>query len=301
MQTDFARYASAMDLSRIVITGANGTLGKLVVAQLLRRVPAGQLALSVRDPAQAADLAAQGVRVRRGDYSEPDTLAAAFEGASRVLLVSSNTAGDQAVRDHRAALAAAAAAGAAHVYYTSHVGAAPDSPFPPMPDHAATEAAARELLAASGAGFTALRNGFYASTVPMLLTGALVTGELAAPADGPVAWTAHADLAEATAQLLLADAPPARIDLTGGEALDLDAVAAIASEVHGKPIRRVVISDAAYRDALVSRGVPAWRADLLVGMFVASRRGDFARIDPALARMLGRPPTALRDVLRPPA
>ena len=147
----------------IVITGATGQLGSLIVASLLERVPAQDVGVSVRDPSRAADLAERGIRVRRGDFGEPDSLADAFEGAGQVLIVSANETGGKLVAAHRAAIDAARTAGAKRILYTSHQGAAADSMFAPMPDHAATEA----YLAAAGTPFTALRNGFYATTRPV--------------------------------------------------------------------------------------------------------------------------------------
>ena len=174
------------------------------------------------------------------------------------------------------------------------MGANPASPFAPMPDHATTEV----MLAESGVAFTALRNGFYASSGVMLLGQALRTGEVAAPEDGPVSWTAHADLAEAAAIVLTeqsVDGPTAA--LTGATALDLAGIAAVASEVIGRPIRRTVVSDAQYREDLVAHGVPAPAAEMLVGLFAASRDREFAAVDPTLERLLDRPPLAIRDVL----
>jgi NAD(P)H dehydrogenase (quinone) len=278
----------------IVVTGATGVLGRGVVERLLDHVPAGGIAVSVRDPDAVADLAERGVRVRRGDFAEPATLAAAFEGAEQVLVVSVNALGDEARARHRAAIGAAAAAGARRIVYTSHQGARADSPFAAAPDHAATE----DVLAASGVPWTSLANGFYAETVPMLLGDAASTGELRLPADGPVAWTTRADLAAAAAVLLTTGAPDGRTPaLTGPEALDMAAVAEIAGEVTGRPIRRVVVDDAEYRAALVGQGVPEHAADMLVGMFAASRRGDFAPADPTLADLVGRPATSIREFL----
>jgi len=87
----------------IVVTGASGQLGRAVLERLLGRVPAEQVGASVRDPEKARDLAERGVRVRRGDYAEPSSLAASFEGASRVLVVSANTLGEEGLRQNRAA------------------------------------------------------------------------------------------------------------------------------------------------------------------------------------------------------
>ncbi|MGW2327403.1 NAD(P)H-binding protein [Streptomyces sp. NPDC001700] len=290
----------------IIVTGAGGRLGRAVTERLLARVPAEEIGVSVRDTEKARDLGEQGIRVRRGDFTDPSSLAHAFEGASQVLIVSTDATGEAALRAHRAAVDAAAAAGAGRILYTSHMGADPTSPFAPMPDHAATEAALR----ASGVPFTSLRNGFYASTAVMLLGAALDTGELVAPEDGPVAWTDHADLADAAALALTEggdDLSPSlslslSLDgttppLTGPEAIDLAGIAALANRLTGRPVRRVVVSDADYRAHLMKHGLPESRADLLVGLFAASHRGDFAPTDPTLAHLLGRPTATLTDVL----
>lgn len=279
----------------IVITGGTGKLGSQVVEQLLRRVPAEEIGVSVRAPERAGDLAERGVRVRRGDFADPDSLASAFEGATQVLVVSTDATGEAALRHHVAAIDAARDAGAKRVLYTSHQGAADDSLFAPMPDHAATE----RHLAASGPAFTALRNGFYASTVPLLLGQARETGELVAPADGPVSWTAHADLAEAAAVIL---ADEGRFDgptppLTPPVALDLEDVAGLLSELAGRTIRRVVAEDDEWVAGLTAHGVPAGQAAMLLGMFRAARRGEFAATGSDLEELLGRPATPLRSIL----
>ena len=279
----------------IIITGATGQLGSQIVDSLLERVPAEQVGVSVRDPGRAVELAARGVRVRRGDFSDPGSLADAFAGATQVLIVSADATGGGAVAAHEAAIDAARSAGADRVLYTSHQAASADSLFAPMPDHAAAE----RHLAQAGASFTSLRNGFYASTVPFLLGQALSTGEIVAPADGPVSWTTRADLAEAAAVIL---ADPGRFDgptppLTAADALDLAAVADLLTKLTGRTIRRTVADDDEWAAGLTAHGVPEAQAAMMLGLFRAARRGEFAATSPVLAELLGRPATPLSSVL----
>ncbi|MEV4454691.1 NAD(P)H-binding protein [Microbispora sp. NPDC049633] len=275
----------------IIITGATGQLGRGVVERLLARVPADRIGVSVRDASRAEDLAQRGVRVRQGDFDDPAGLAHAFEGASQVLVVS----GPADARPHRTAIEAAKAAGAGRILYTSHMGASPASAFGPMPAHAETE----QDLRGCGVAFTALRNGFYATTALHFVQQALETGTLVAPEDGPVSWTAHADLAEAAAIALTEEGrlggvtPP----LTGPESLDLADVAAIASDLTGREITRVTVPDDEWVAGMLARGVPEQQARFLLGMFEASRQGEFAEVGPALGDLLGRKPAALREVL----
>src|SRR5437867_6201091 len=119
----------------IIVTGATGQLGGLIVERLLERMPAGQVGVSVRDLDKAGNLRARGVRVRRGDFGDPAALARAFEGATQVLIVS----GPADPAPHRAAIEAARAAGAGRILYTSHMGANRHSLFAATRAHAETE------------------------------------------------------------------------------------------------------------------------------------------------------------------
>ena len=281
----------------IIVTGATGHLGRAIVEKLVGHIPADQVGASVRDVAKAGGLLELGVRVRQGDFTDPASLRHAFEGATQVLLVSSNAAayGGDPLAQHRSAIAAARDAGARRIVYTSHMGASASSAFPPMLDHAATE----DMLRQCGLAWTALRNGFYASSGIALMGDALETGVIEAPADGAVSWTAHADLAEAAAIVLAEEGryegptPP----LTGPEALDLAGLAAIASELLGRHVRRQTLPDEELRARMAARGAPARAAAALLGLYAASRNGEFAGVDPTLRRLLGRRLTSVRDLL----
>ncbi|MGY2894865.1 SDR family oxidoreductase [Deinococcus sp. UYEF24] len=279
----------------IIVTGATGKLGRAVVQQLLTRVAATDIGVSVRDPLKAQDLQERGVRVRKGDFTDPDSLRRAFEGATQVLIVSSGTLGAEGLRLNQNVIGAAREAGARRLLYTSHMAASHDSLFPPMWTHAGTE----DLLRQSGLPFTSLRNGFYADSARFLLGQAFQTGEVTAPPDGPVSWTTHADLAQAAA-VILADegrfegaTPP----LTSSEALDLAQLGEIVSSLTGRPSHRTVVPEDGFRAGLVERGMPPERIAITVGLYAASQRGEFAAVDPTLARLLGREPQSMREVL----
>ncbi|MFE2457902.1 SDR family oxidoreductase [Streptomyces sp. NPDC059402] len=281
----------------IIVTGATGQLGHRIVEHLLTRVPAKRVGVSVRDPEspRARAFADRGVRVRRGDFTDTESLAHAFEGAAQVLVVSVDKMGEECVKQHRAAIEAAVTAGTRRVLYTSQMGAGAASHFQACRDHAATE----EILRGCGVPFTSLRNGFYAASATRFLDHARETGEIVLPADGPVAWTTHADLAEATAAILADEGrfegptPP----LTASRALSFDDIAAIATEVSGRTFTRSTAPEAGFRDHLVAQGVPAHYADQLLDIFAAARAGEFATSDPALATLLGREPVGMREVL----
>ena len=280
----------------IILTGASGKLGAAIAQRLLETHPDLKFGVSTRDPAQAESLANRGVRVRRGDYDDPESLRRAFEGATQILLVSSNTTTGSPLPQHRNAIEAAKAVGAARVLYTSHMGARPDSLFSPMRNHAATEAMLRE----SGLEFTSLRNGFYADSGLMFMGEFAKSGQIVGPRDGAVSWTTHEDLA-AIAAVALTQAgaldgitPP----LTSAESLDLADLAALAAEITGKAVERVTVEDEEFRAGLIERGAPAKRVEIAMGFYAASRNGEFAATDPTLANLLGRAPVSMRELLR---
>jgi len=279
----------------IIVTGATGKLGRRTVERLLERVPADLVGVSVRDPRKAQDLAERGVRVRQGSFDDPASLIHAFEGAEQLLLVSLDRTGEECVTGHRTAIDAAVQAGAGRILYTSQTAAAHDSRFPACRDHARTE----DLLRATGLPWTALRNGFYASSALQFLESARHTGDIALPADGPVAWTGHDDLADATAAILAEErrfdgpTPP----LTSAAALDFDAVAEIASRTTGRPFTRTVIPHDTFREQALAHGTPAPIADLILSIFAAARNGEFSTVDPTLAELIGREPATFDTLL----
>jgi len=281
----------------IVVTGATGALNGATVDHLLERVPAGEIALAVRDVAKARRFAERGIEVRQGDYADPASLPAAFDGADQLLLVSSNDPGADAVSLHRNAIDAAVAVGVGRILYTSHQGVAPDTPFSPGRDHAATE----RLLAASGTAWTSLRNGFYAHSLAWLAGPWRETGVITVPGDGPVSWTAREDAAEAAAVILTSPvAHDGPVTLTAGSAPTFEEIAGTASELVGRTIERVVVAEDEWLAAHVAAGQPEFLARFLLGMYQAAAAGFFAGVDPALGTLLGRAPRAVRSFLAEP-
>jgi len=278
----------------IIVTGATGALNGATVDHLLDRMPAEEIVVAVRDPAKAQRFTDRGVAVRRGDYADPDSLPAAFEGADQLLLVSSSDPGAGSVSLHHTAIDAAVAVGVGRILYTSHQGAAPDTPFGPGRDHAATE----RLLAESGVPWTSLRNGFYAHSLGWLTGPWRETGVITVPADGPVSWTAREDAAEAAAVILASNgAYDGPTTLTARAAPTFADVAATASELTGRTIRLAVLGQDEWLAAQVAAGQKEFMARFTLGMYQAAHDGFFAGTDPLLATLLDREPRTVADVL----
>ncbi|MFD2467294.1 NAD(P)H-binding protein [Amycolatopsis silviterrae] len=274
----------------IVVTGATGGLGSATVEHLLKRVPADQIGVSVRDTAKAQHFADRGVRVRQGSYEDPGD---AFAGAEQVLLISGNDPAADLVSLHGRAIEAAVAAGARRIVYTSQHGAAPDNPYLPSGLHLATEA----ILGDSGVAWTALRNGAY-GPLDQVLGPWQQTGEIAQPEDGPVPYTDRADIAEATAALLAGDrSVDGPVTLAAPTAVTFGDFAEIASGLTGRTIKRVVLDDESWVAAQVANSAPEQATHFMLTWYQATRAGYFAESGPLLAELLGREPRTVADRL----
>jgi NAD(P)H dehydrogenase (quinone) len=281
----------------IIVTGATGALNGQTVDHLLDRMPASEIAVAVREVAAANRFAERGVEVRHGDYADPGSLRTAFDGGDQLLLVSASDPGADAVSLHRTAIDAAVTAGVGRILYTSHQGAAAGNPFRPTRDHAATE----QLLAGSGVAWTSLRNGFYAHSLNWLMGPWRETGVIAVPADGPVSWTAREDAAEAAALILASDgAYDGPTTLTATTAPTFSDLAAIASELTGRPVETVVLEPEEWVAAQVASGQPEPMARFSLSIYQGAHEGFFAGLDPLLGTLLGHEPRTVRDLLAQP-
>lgn len=292
---------------KIIITGASGQYGRLAVARLLKRVPAGDLILLTRRPEKLADLAELGADVRRGDFDEPMGLVDAFRDGERLLLISATRVGQRVVQ-HKAAIDAAVRAGVRHIAYTSVVGIAPDNPALVTRDHGPTE----QLLRDSGLAWTALRDSQYADAVVFQMAPNALANRrwLSSSGDGRIAVVAREDCVACAVEVLTGDGHKNRVyNITGPDLITYREAAAMAAEVAGSAIDYVATDDDgmyAMFDALgiprqpvddqVVAGIP-WNSDDMVTFEAAVREGRFEVISEDVEWLTGRRPKSLRAMM----
>lgn len=281
----------------IAITGATGHLGQATIKALLTKVPATEIIAVVRDPQKAAGLQAQGVQVRPGDYNDQASLAAAFAGADKVLLISTvETDFELRRQQHRHAMEAAKEAGVPHLIYTSVVNPSAGSPFVASPGHLATE----EDLRASGLTYTIFRNTLYLDLVPGFIgEGTLPSGKLhSAVGEGKVSYALRSEIGEALANALVGNGHDNQVyDIAPAPAYSMHEVAGTLSEVSGQPVEYVTISNDDLKAALREHHLPEPVVELLAGMTTAMQQNEFNLSSPAFEQLLGRKPTDLRQLL----
>ena len=273
----------------IVITGATGQLGRLVIEKLLASVPANEIVAAVRNPQKADDLAARGIQVRQADYDQPDTLAQAFQGADKLLLVSANEIGRR-LPQHRAVIEAAKTAKVGLLVYTSILHA-DSSPLPLAAEHKATES----LIQASGIPFVLLRNGWYSENYLASVPAALQYGVMLGSAgDGRIASAARADYAEAAAAVLTRSSQAGRVyELAGDDSYTLTELSQEISRQTGKTVVYQNLPEVEFKAALVGAGLPEGLATLLSESDVGASKGGLFDNGHQLSQLIGHPTTSM--------
>ena len=278
----------------IVITGASGQLGRLVIQSLLAKVPASQIVAAVRNPASVSDLATLGVQVRQADYSTPASLEAAFRGAEKVLLISSSEVGQRGVQ-HKNVVDAVKKARVSLLAYTSllHVDT---SPLFLAGEHKETEA----YLGQSGVPFVLLRNGWYtenylASIPPALQHGAYI----GAAGEGRIASAARADYAEAAAIVLTTSGQADKVyELAGDDSYTLAEFAAELSRQADKQIPYVNLPEVEFKQALIGAGLPEPLAGVLADSDIGASKGALFDASHHLSALIGRATTPLSSLIK---
>lgn len=281
---------------RLFVTGASGHLGRRVVELLLDA--GADVIAGTRDPGKLADLAARGVDVRKADFDDTASLALAFAGADRILIISVLDTPDDPphrLHQHLAAVEAASKAGVGHIVYTSMQKPEPSSPIPFAPDHHGTE----QAIEKTGIPFTILRPSWYTDSVFMWLPQVLATGKwFSAAGDGKVAYVWRDDLARAAAAALQhAGTDGQRLDISGPEALSTDAIVAAVNQVFNVTVEVEPVTDGQLRDGMIAAGLPSPLIDLLVAIDVNTRQGGVETVSDAVERLTGEKPRSLHTFL----
>jgi NAD(P)H dehydrogenase (quinone) len=281
--------------NKLLVTGASGKLGRSVLDNLLASgVAPADIMATTRDISKLSEYAGKGIDVRKADFDDPATLTAAFSGAVRLALISTDAVGVPGLRlkQHVAAVEAAKAAGVKHIVYTSMPNPVPESKITFAGDHRGTE----EAIKASGLTYTILRNSWYQENLFMNLPQALASGQwFTSAGEGKVAHISHADCAAALAAALASEETAnVTYTLTGPEKLTTSEIATIAREVLGKPLEVINLTDEQLADGMTAAGVPDFMVPFLIGFDANTRDGGIDILTDDVKRLTGRSPSTIR-------
>lgn len=276
---------------KIGVSGASGHLGKAVVSELLLRSGGHEVVAITRTPETVAGPA----QARFGDYNRPESLAEAYAGLDRLLIITTvdpepGKRGAQNV----AAIDAAVKAGVKHVVFMSAVG----TRWEEEPARGASYWRGEQHLIATAPVWTILRMNFYAEAFVQLAQAALRQGVLAGLAENRAAFVARDDVAAAAAGILIGDGHAGAIyTATGAERVSGADRAATLSEITGKPVAFRVITEDQLRVGLTQGGLSEGAVNIVVSIQASFAAGAFDIVTGDVERLGGRSPKLFRDVL----
>ena len=282
----------------VLVAGASGKLGRRTAEFLLATRAATELILVTRTPVAVADLGERGCDVRFGDYSEPDSLPAAYAGAERMLLIS---ASDIEIRaeQHRAAIRAAVAVGVRHIVYTSGLNPEPPNPAAVGPSHYATE----QALVASGLSWTVLRDSLYSEYQVPEAAQAIASGRLTHNrGNGEIAYVSREDCAAVAAAVVAGPGHEGCVyDVTGPELFTPRDLAMLYGELGGRDVDIEELDDHAFVEHLQGDAQEddhaRYGAQLVASFGRSIREGYMASRSDLVERLKRRSPRTLRSVL----
>ncbi len=281
----------------ILVTGASGNLGNAVIKNLLRQVPANNIAGLFRNEDKAETLLEQGINVRIGDYADKASLSNAFQDIEKLLLISSS--GDDALTDHRNVIDAAKESGVQHIYYTS--GAlnrnVAESQLGPLVDSYITT---ENYIIESGITYTIFQNGLYAETIPFFVGEEVLESGIYLPAgNGKASFATRTDMAEAIANVIASEGHGNKTYVTSAlPSYSFTDIAEMFSELSGVSISYTNPTPVDYETRLRTFGVDEgniWYAQLLAAII---KNGEYEIFSSDLEQLLGRKPTDLKSYLK---
>ena len=276
---------------KIGVSGASGHLGRAVVSELLQRPGGHEVVAITRTPETVAGPAQK----QFGDYDQPESLAKAYAGLDRLLIIPTVDPGPgKRGTQNVTAIDAAVRAGIKHVVFMSAVGTRQEK----EPALGAPYWRGEQHLVATAPAWTILRMNNYAEAFVQLAQASLDRGVLTGLAENRVAFVARGDVAAAAAGILIGDGHAGAIyNATGPERLSGAERAALVAEITGRPLAFLVITEEQLRAGLTQAGLPAGAVNAVVGIQTNFAAGAFDIATGDVERLGGRPPKPLRDVL----
>lgn len=285
---------------QILVTGATGNLGGLVVESLLKKTAASNIVVMLRNDKNAAEFSSKGIAVRIGDYDDISAMSGAFKGINALYFVSGPDLEGRLVQ-HENVVAAAIEAKVSHVVYTSFSRKDGSEENHPLQLLAQGHLIAEEAIKNSGITYTILRNNYYMEVIPLFVGQNILTSKtIFFPASqGKSAFIARKDIAELSAEILTTSGHDNKIyEVSGEQAYSFEEVAQLISEVSGTDISYISPTEEDFEKALKEYGVPEYGIELSVLSARAVVEGEFEKTSATFQHITGKKPTSLTDFLQ---
>ena len=280
----------------ILVTGATGQLGSIIIKNLLKKVSANEIAGLARDENKASSLKEQGVDIRIGNYDDTDSLEKAMQGIKKVLLIA-GTDENKRVQQHQNVVDAAKKAGVQCIAYTSRNLKDRDTLVNKlMLGHFQTE----DYIISSGLNYTLFRNVLYMDAIPQFVGEHVLNTGISLPTDeGKLPFALRSEMGEGISNALLTSDCNNRIyTFTGSESYSFGDVATVLTKLSGKDVKYTPVEKLAFEAQLKERGVPDLIAQRIIGFMIDIKNGQEDEISSNLEQMLGRKPATLEEGLK---
>lgn len=280
----------------ILVTGATGQLGSSVISQLNKISHKDQFAIFARDEKKAIKYKEQGIEVRLGDFNQISSLGHAFEGITKLLLIS--TMEFNRFEQHKNVIDAAKMAGVKHIIYTGL--AIQDIETSNVKDLMQSHFDTEKYIQASGLDFTFVRNTMYTDAIPQIVGEAVFdTGIYLSGGAGKVPYALRREMGEAIANILVQDNHENKIyNITGDIAYSYANVAQTLSELTNQKIDYVDLDEILYEQFLTDIHLPEFLIYLTKGTVVDIKQNQYEVNSSDLKTLLGRPPLDLKSALK---
>ena len=284
---------------KILVTGATGKLGGLVVEALLKKTDAANIVVMVRDKAKARNIQAKGIEVRTGNYEDVASLTKAFKDIGKIYFVSGNDL-EKRVEQHKNVVKIAEEVNVDHVIYTSF-GPSDYSENSPLYDVAKGHLIAEESLKNSGLTYTILKHNLYMEVIPLFAGENLMESRaIYLPAeDGKAAYMARKDMAVLAAEILTGTGHENKIyEVSGERSYSFKEIASLITEVSGKEINYVSPSVEDFQATLESYGLSAPAIAMTVMFAKGIAQGAFNKTSTTFKDLTGKEITPLKTFLK---
>lgn len=279
---------------KILVTGATGKLGSLVVENLLKLTSTENIAVSVRDITKANYLKEKGIEVRFGDFDKPESLTTAFKGIDKLLIISTDGDNDTRIRQHKNAINAAKENNVKFIAYTS-VGKADTNTLPLAIVHKETE----KSIIETKIPYSFLRNNWYLeneiSSFKEAVTTNIWTNSID---DAKVSWALRKDYAEAIAKVLVTDGHENTVYELSRKPVSVKELVGEISKVTGKEITVNNIDKTQYSEMLKSNGLPEPVVEFIVSLQTSITNGSLNVESEDFEKLLGHPVTSIEDSVK---
>lgn len=282
-------------MSKVLVTGATGHLGKATIEHLVQRTSANQHVAFARDESKAKDLLAKGIEVRYGNFDDVDSLDKAMQGIDKVLLIS--TVDHHRYQQHRNVVDAAKRAGVTHIGYTS--AAIQEVSTSLVKSHLESHFQTEDHIKESGLSYSIFRNTLYADIIPMYVGEKVFERGIYLPAgDGKVAYALRSEMGEAMANALLQSSEQNNTyELTGNVLYSYHDIAQAFSHMAGKTVTYTDADASTFPDKLRQLGLPDRTIAIASGFAADIKNHQYEFMTNDLERLLGRKPANLQEAL----